>query len=253
VAPVKFTIDICHAERLAIEDVYPGVTIQWCLFHVGRAWMQKIRSVVAVGFTAKNKAIHTMMMQGLRLLFRETIVDNFQLLLQLFLAKYQYFTDFTTYFNNHYVKNEWYKNWAAAYQPQYETQMETNNFVKFWNNQLKTVYLRRKATNRRVDRLIYILVNDVEPDYTINVNRLSLRIGRMGFRAREEAKRQAAADLIPITNIDDYVETIKEGEIIFMSFNINSFSDDDVHYIVGVENNALIRNCSNSVTLSNKN
>ncbi|KAG2232120.1 hypothetical protein INT48_006797 [Thamnidium elegans] len=42
--------------------------------------------------------------------------------------------------------------------------METNNFVESWHNQSKTTYLERKR-NERADRLIFILVNDIEPDF----------------------------------------------------------------------------------------
>ncbi|KAI8890119.1 hypothetical protein K501DRAFT_160578, partial [Backusella circina FSU 941] len=70
------------------------------------------------------------------------------------------------------------KHWYKAFQTQYGTNMETNNYVESWHNQLKTTYLKRKP-NRRLDRLIYILVNDVEPEFISNVNRVILGIGRM--------------------------------------------------------------------------
>jgi hypothetical protein len=58
--------------------------------------------------------------------------DAFQLLLlPFFLTNYQQSKDLINYFNIHHGKNRWYKHCAAAYQlQQYDTQMETNNFVE---------------------------------------------------------------------------------------------------------------------------
>ncbi|KAI8379066.1 uncharacterized protein BYT42DRAFT_495541, partial [Radiomyces spectabilis] len=49
------------------------------------------------------------------------------------------------------------------------TDMETSNYIESWHNQLKTTYLQsfiflKADRNRRLDRLVYILVNDVHED-----------------------------------------------------------------------------------------
>ncbi|KAI8881939.1 hypothetical protein K501DRAFT_274191 [Backusella circina FSU 941] len=41
IIPNKITIVVSKTELAAIEMVFPTVNVQWCLFHVGRAWMQK--------------------------------------------------------------------------------------------------------------------------------------------------------------------------------------------------------------------
>ncbi|KAI8996928.1 hypothetical protein BDB01DRAFT_710786, partial [Pilobolus umbonatus] len=82
--------------------------------------------------------------------------------------------------------------WCRAFQLDRLTNMETNNYVESWHKQPKSMHLRRKG-NRRVDRLIYILVNDVEPDYTSTFNRLVLRIGRKSPAEREAGKRMLLA------------------------------------------------------------
>jgi hypothetical protein len=53
-----------------------------------------------------------------------------------------------------------------------------------------------------VDKFIYSFVNDVEPECIIDVNILSHRTGRIFSRAREEAKRREAAELISLSNIN---------------------------------------------------
>ncbi|KAI8350365.1 hypothetical protein BD560DRAFT_310123, partial [Blakeslea trispora] len=135
------------------------------------------------------------MIADMKQLAHEADANKFQLMMADFVLKWSRFPDFLSYFDTYYVKNNAYRNWSVAHQPSRYTNMETNNYVESWHNQLKTTYLKRKA-NRRVDRLVYILVNDVEPDYIQNINRLNLRIGRMGPQEREARKRELCAEQI---------------------------------------------------------
>ncbi|OAD01010.1 hypothetical protein MUCCIDRAFT_112436 [Mucor lusitanicus CBS 277.49] len=80
--------------------------------------------------------------------------------------------------------------------------METNNFVKSWHNQLKTGYLGRKK-NRRIDRLVWILANDVGPDYINNLHRIKLNAGRMGPEQRRVRTREMKAEVINDTMMID--------------------------------------------------
>jgi transposase-like protein len=50
----KITIDVSNVELDAISTVYPEVQVQWCLFHVARAWMSKIREHIEVGSSHDN-------------------------------------------------------------------------------------------------------------------------------------------------------------------------------------------------------
>ncbi|EPB87318.1 hypothetical protein HMPREF1544_05843, partial [Mucor circinelloides 1006PhL] len=88
--------------------------------------------------------------------------------------------------------------------------MEANNYVESWHNQLKTVYLHRKR-DRRVNRLIYILVNDVEPNFIQNISRNTLSIDRMGPEEgrRRELNAEAINEAIISTMIDDRVTTLR--------------------------------------------
>ncbi|KAF7723032.1 hypothetical protein EC973_002408 [Apophysomyces ossiformis] len=79
-------------------------------------------------------------------------------------------------FKGYWAPDDKVESWFAVFQPQVFTNMETNNYVESWHNQLKTTYLKRKH-NRRVDRLLYILVHDVEFDYKINTARVTPNIG----------------------------------------------------------------------------
>ncbi|CAO0799861.1 unnamed protein product [Mucor circinelloides] len=54
----KIVIDVSSAEQAAINEVYPNVNAQWCLFHVARAWMGKTRDLISLGSTHSNAAVH---------------------------------------------------------------------------------------------------------------------------------------------------------------------------------------------------
>ncbi|KAI9470476.1 MAG: hypothetical protein EXX96DRAFT_584429 [Benjaminiella poitrasii] len=45
-APLKITIDVSNVELDALSSVYPKAQIQWCCFHVSRAWIKKLRTTV---------------------------------------------------------------------------------------------------------------------------------------------------------------------------------------------------------------
>ncbi|KAI8981403.1 hypothetical protein BDB01DRAFT_724108 [Pilobolus umbonatus] len=124
----------------------------------------------------------------MKTLIHQSTIDGFNTMLEQFKLKYSNHVRFLNYLDTYYIQNGWYRHWCKAFQPDRFTNMETNNYVESWHNQLKSMYLKRKG-NRRVDRLIYILVNDVEPDYISTVNRLVLRIGRMSPDEREARKK----------------------------------------------------------------
>ncbi|KAI8971373.1 hypothetical protein BDB01DRAFT_854837 [Pilobolus umbonatus] len=57
--------------------------------------------------------------------------------------------------------------------------------------------LSREKEKQKVDRLLSILVNDVEPDVTQNIQRINLNVGRMGPEERRRRKGQIQAEAIP--------------------------------------------------------
>ncbi|OAD78114.1 hypothetical protein PHYBLDRAFT_141980 [Phycomyces blakesleeanus NRRL 1555(-)] len=53
------------------------------------------------------------------------------------------------------------RRWGRPYVTQQHLRYLTNNYIESWHNQLKTIYLNHIHI-RRLDRLIFILTNDVE-------------------------------------------------------------------------------------------
>ncbi|KAI9362836.1 hypothetical protein BD770DRAFT_296584, partial [Pilaira anomala] len=105
------------------------------------------------------------------------------------------YPEFLNYFKVNYLNGDKYSQWCAAFQPQTYGNMETNNFVESWHNHVKSTYLERKR-NRTADRLLYIITNDIEPDFIANTNRIQLNIGRMGPEERRRRRRELDAESI---------------------------------------------------------
>ncbi|KAI9247953.1 hypothetical protein BDA99DRAFT_446517, partial [Phascolomyces articulosus] len=55
----------------------------------------------------------------------------------------------------------------------------TNNYIESWHNQLKAVYLQHTC-NKRFDRLIFILMNEVEFYFQQECECILGNNGRMG-------------------------------------------------------------------------
>ncbi len=117
-------------------------------------------------------------MKDLKSIMYEKSLEVFKNKLDLFLENWKFYIDFIEYFKNEWCSEEKIKNWSAAYQPDTYTNMATNNYIESWHNQLKSIYLNRQR-NRRCDRLMYILTEDVAIDIKMDITGLTLIIGTL--------------------------------------------------------------------------
>ena len=109
--------------------------------------------------------------------------------------------------------------------------METNNYIESWHSQLKINYLQRKR-DRRLDRLIFILVDDVHIDFMHNTARMAANIGRMNSETRETRKRMIAAEEINELSLQDMVQKVYiEEEVCYI---VKSFMTE-VAYDISTE------------------
>ena len=200
---------------------------------------------VKLGSTQENVALIERMMADLKGLMWERSIATFKLKLASFLGNHEYASikRFMDYFYDTYLKNDSFIRWSAACQPQIYTNMETNNYIESWHNQLKTMYLERKR-NRRVDRLIYILVEDVEYDYSNNVARISLKVGRMGPEERNGRRRQIGAEIINDEWLEDMCSLIEGNEEEDQrTYKVESFTNPELSYDIQVSMNNIL-NCT---------
>ncbi|ORE03460.1 hypothetical protein BCV72DRAFT_184454, partial [Rhizopus microsporus var. microsporus] len=135
------------------------------------------------------------MIAALKSLIWEISTQMFAQKLLHFQQEFSVHADFMAHFTQKYLIDDKFMHWSAAYQPQIFTNMGMNNNIENWHNQLKTSYLQRKR-NRRLDRLIFILVDDVHTDFMHNTARMAVNIGRTSSETREARKRIIAAEEI---------------------------------------------------------
>lgn len=126
----KNTIDVSATEHAAISAVYPEATIQWCLFHVARAWMGKIKELIKLESTAMSQQVHRQVIADMKKLMWEKDQQTFLLSLVLYNIKYGEYTSFIAYVDRHYLNREKFVHWSAVFQPQIFSNMETNNYIE---------------------------------------------------------------------------------------------------------------------------
>lgn len=136
--------------------------------------------------------------------------------------------------------NDRLKFWTTANQPDIRCRMETNNYVESWHNQLKTVYLQRQP-NRRVDRLIFILVKDVAPHYDSNIKRIVSCIERMGPMHYEERRRFIAAESVLSECLNDKLSFTTVMNDIVSSSEVQSLTRDNVSHTITVTDHRMER------------
>ena len=220
--PQRITIDHDYSEDNAISDVWPECTIQHCIWHVVRAWMKHIHLKVNTGNRAKKNV-----RERLRALMYEPDENTFQSLLGNFLAYLnRNHTDFASYFQRFWIDSFGGKavnRWAACYQPEIYTNMQTNNYVESWHNQLKTVYLKRKRVHR-LDMLLNVLTSDVAADIQAEVMRLSVNIGKMGSNEHALRKEEMKAENVRRELLPSMVQVISNAAYVVASFTGNHFT-----------------------------
>jgi transposase-like protein len=179
--PLRITVDCSIPEINAIGGVFvPSTTIQLCLFHVSRTWNTNLKSKVKGDSPRHNKILWGIIMGELKSIMYEKSVHTFNNNLEIFYEKWSNYAEFINYFKNEWGTDEKKKMWSAAFQPEIFTNMATNNYIESWHNQLKSTYLKRQR-NRRIDRLIYILTEDVAIDLKMDLARLTMIIGKLSY------------------------------------------------------------------------
>ncbi|CEG74033.1 hypothetical protein RMATCC62417_09306 [Rhizopus microsporus] len=226
--PEKITIDMSGVEENAIRNILPSVNIQWCLFHVLRAVSQQVRAKLVLESLSDSKKAHQAVISQLKEMMWENSRAEYTRKLSQFIQEFSIYPAFMLYFKNSYLDNDRFIKWTRAYQPDRYINMETNNYAESWHNQLKTSYLQSRR-NRRVDRLVYILVNDVEEDFISNINRIRMNVGRTELEAEE-------------VNIHVAMDMISEVERASL-YNVQSFNNADETYEVRVDNDT-VKSCS---------
>ena len=193
----QMTIDCSIAEVNAIDAVFPAASIHYCAFHVVRSWNRNLKEKVHdPTYTASEQEERRHeMLSALKDIMRYTDVNATYTAIEQF--KNNYYADdvFLNYFEEHWEPDHIVQRWSYAYMDQRNRSFASNAFIESWHNQLKSVYLKH-VRNKRFDRLIFILVNDVEFYFKQERDRIMSNNGRMGPLQNEQSQREYRASLI---------------------------------------------------------
>ncbi|OAD75676.1 hypothetical protein PHYBLDRAFT_143924 [Phycomyces blakesleeanus NRRL 1555(-)] len=183
VDPKQFTIDCCAAEVHAIQTTFLATSIQFCIFHETQAWNQKLSDSVKTPGSLPSEAriLRGVMIKSLQEIIYEEDIDEF----------------------HHKIRN-WcteakFKIWSRAYHEQQFSHMLTNNYIKSWHNQLKTVFMKR-SRNKRLDKLVFVLLHDVEYYLTQEYERVMSNNDPMSSFTRQQRIHEMGAEEV---NDDD--------------------------------------------------
>ncbi|EIE84655.1 hypothetical protein RO3G_09365 [Rhizopus delemar RA 99-880] len=240
-SPEQITIDCSIPESDAIRATFGGnCRIQLCLFHVAQCWSRNLATKVKNSPEHSNaKVVRGNIMSDLQSIMYETtcaiVVEKVRTFREKWTAQQPQFVE---YFEDKWLALDGYKRWSAAYVIEEHQNMRTNNYIESWHKQLKSVYLKR-IKNRRLDRLIFILVNEVENDMKLEEARVSSEVGKMGPETRNRRKREMIAAAIPDDRMKEMIT--KESET---TYNVESFSQEDIMYTVQINEAGNIASCS---------
>ena len=210
VDPKQFTIDCCQAEVNAITNTFDlsKTKIQFCIFHVTQAWNKHLASVSVSGFLpAENRALRGEMMSSLQKIVYEEDLDTFHQRIVSFQEEFADQEKFMDYFVKNWCTEEKFQIWSRSYKDRQYSHMLTNNFIESWHNQLKTVFLGR-ARNKRMDKLTFVLVNDVEYYLTQEFERVLQGNGAMSAFIKQQRIREMEAEEVDDQAREDMVSII---------------------------------------------
>ncbi|KAG1057928.1 hypothetical protein G6F43_000255 [Rhizopus delemar] len=207
-SPEQITIDCSIPESDAIRATFgENCRIQLCLFHVAQCWSRNLATKVknSPGQHSNAKVVRGNIMSDLQSIMYETsceiVIEKVRMFREKWTAKQSQFVE---YFEDKWLALDGHKRWSVAYVIEEHQNMHTNNYIESWHNQLKSVYLKR-IRNRRLDRLVYILVNEVENDMKLEEARVSSEEGKIGPETRNKRKREMIAAAIPDDRMNEMI------------------------------------------------
>ncbi|KAG1514525.1 hypothetical protein G6F53_003602 [Rhizopus delemar] len=240
--PEQITVDCSIPEADAIRVTFgENCRIQLCFFHVAQCWSRNLATKIKNQPDQYNnmKVIRGNIMSELQSIMYETVRENVIEKICQFREKWTSVQpNFVEYLENRWLALEGYKKWSAAYVIEEHRNMRTNNYIESWHNQLKSVYLKR-IKNRRLDRLVFILTNDVESDLKLDVERICFEVGRMGPELRRRRQREMVADSIPEDRMIEMIS--KDGDT---QYTVESFNQENILYVVKINEDGKIASCS---------
>ncbi|OAD81554.1 hypothetical protein PHYBLDRAFT_184638 [Phycomyces blakesleeanus NRRL 1555(-)] len=191
----QFTINCCTAEVHAIQISFPATPIQFCIFHITQAWNQKLSDSVKILGSSLSEAriLHGVMMKSLQEIIYEEDIDEFHYKIVQFKEDFDDQESFLDYFERNWCTEAKFKIWSRAYHKRQFSYMLTNNYIESWHNQLKTVFMK-KSRNKRLDKLVFVLVLNIEYYLTQKYKHVMANNGPMSSFTRQQRIHEMEAE-----------------------------------------------------------
>lgn len=163
--------------------------------------------------------------------------------------------DFVKYFVDNWFNATKYRVWSRAFHQLEFSRMLTNNYIESWHKKLRTCFLGR-SRNKRLDRLVYILTDDVEFYYKGEARRVITGSGPATKSQKQQRRIEMTAEAIPghmrenmiisptKSTMSDQDEGYDDPDFAEDgAWLVDSFTEENVMYKVEVANN-VVRQCS---------
>ncbi|SAM06207.1 hypothetical protein [Absidia glauca] len=168
----RIMINCSTTEIAAIRQVFDGVSILLCHWHIKRAWDGHIKRDVKGADKYQTKAIR----DGVRLSIDAMMNTS---------SAHEFEVSWTAF-------NDKKELWSKAFRQ--DAPFHTNNLIESYHNQLKTLYLGRKRQNR-MDRTIYILSQVMIADYRLEAAQVFYKVKAFNLTKNEKMAKNRAEEI----------------------------------------------------------
>ncbi|KAF9996861.1 hypothetical protein BGZ80_007152 [Entomortierella chlamydospora] len=240
--PTVVITDQGQTEINAIRDVFSyELRIFYCAWHVLQAWERNltIKNLGMADLSKEEKERRkNMIREELRNILYSKTEKQANLQVEAFKAKWEEHTPkLMEYLNENYLNSEAdRRRWMFCYREGVSYGwINTNNYIESWHNTLKKHFFKDRQ-QRRIDTVIYILVNKAIPHYQQMSIRHTVQVGRM-TPARRNAlvARQTAMEYIDQQRIQDPDATLLFQTLDDTVLQVRSFTNADIVYDIKVD------------------
>lgn len=132
-------------------------------------------------------------------------------------------------------------------------EINTNNYVESWHNNLKSGYLGG-SRKQRTDILVHLLLREVLPDFRVKVARVSMGLERRRLSNSEKAQLQKCKEISSETAASLVRHSVVEsGDAEFSEvILVKSFTIDDQEYVITLNSASAMSCCSCSYMAESK-
>ncbi|OAD75964.1 hypothetical protein PHYBLDRAFT_59492 [Phycomyces blakesleeanus NRRL 1555(-)] len=204
------------AEVHAIQTTFPATSIQFCIFHITQAWNRKLSDSVKIpaSLPSETQILHGVMMKSLQEIIYEEDIDEFHHKIIQFKEDFDDQESFLDYFE---------RNWC------------TEAKFKIW------IFMKR-SRNKRLDKLVFVLVHDVEYYLTQEYEHVMSNNGPMSSFTRQQRIREMEAK--EVDDDDRKMMIVASGTAEDVNWQVQSFVNENTAYVVQVEKPNLIISCT---------